>query len=90
MRRDIRRAFAFNGRVRFIAAQFDVTTERNCGHAIVGGPILSPKQARTETHRESLNADFEELRYDEMAKLMKDDRRAEDENKGENSDYTAL
>ena len=83
MRRDIRRALAFDRRVRFVAAQFHIATERDGGHTIVGCPVLSPKQARTDS-------DFEELGNDEMAKLMEDNRCAEDKNKGENSNYAAL
>ena len=90
MRRNIRRAFAFDGRIRIITAQFDVTPERDCGHAVVGGPVLSPKQARTEARRESLNADFEELRDDEVPEFVENNRRAEDEYKSENSNYAAL
>src|SRR5205823_10196762 len=60
-RRDVRLALALDGRVRFVATQFDVAAQRHEAHAIVGRAPASAEEARAEPDRKMPDADRAEL-----------------------------
>jgi hypothetical protein len=79
----------FDSRVRVVAAELDVAAERYEREAVVGRSPTSAPYALAEADREGLDANPQQLRDDEMAELVQNNRRAEDEYEGENPSHRA-
>src|SRR6185295_18034419 len=89
-RRNVRRTFAFDRRVRFVAAQFHIAAERDQRHSIIRVPFFLSKQARPKPKRKGFDSYFQQLSDNEVSELVKRDCGAENENEGENSDNASL
>src|ERR1044072_806231 len=87
---NVRRALAFDRRIRLVAPEFHVTAERYQRHSIIRMTFFLSEQAGAKPKRKGFDSNFQQLSDDEVTKLVKRDRCAKNENEGENSDNATL
>src|SRR5581483_11702610 len=90
IRRNVRRALAFDRRVRIIATQLHVATQRNRGNPIVSRSLSKSPMTWAKPKREGLDANLQQLGNDKMDKLMQRHGRAQNKNERQHADNSAL
>jgi len=76
-----------NRRIGFITAKLDVSTQRNRRDAIVSLSPLPTENSRSKTDGKGLDANLEQFRNDEMAKLVQYYCRTQNEDERKDSYY---